>query len=358
MTSLFQVIAHEDNADQTLARQAMALATQRVNDGFDAFIKAGGVDQHSERLSLVKDDVRAVVAVVCEQVGFDDVDRVYKAVTGKWRYDANRIKSASVESMTKEAKPRMCPYHSEVTDISLASGNPEAGFNAMAQHAWTKNHCQGEGWEGGRCGFKREMVTQTYWDDRKQRAEERKLEREEQRRIEEEQGVQELAPVQELPQAEPIAEEIAPVVDEPSAIGEGVSEAPETEQPMLMAAGLKEAGELKLADGTAVPKMDKHKWTPKSVPELTGVDKADGRHPTKRKDVVSPISDEPNLPDNESWPPKEIGEQVTEHQDVTKEWDLDRGGQGGTFGGGERSAISSIPSRDAIQAALAKTRRD
>jgi hypothetical protein len=45
-------------------------------------------------------------------------------------------------------KPKMCPYHSEVTDISLAAGDPQAGFNAMAQHAWSAQALPGRRVQG------------------------------------------------------------------------------------------------------------------------------------------------------------------------------------------------------------------
>ena len=44
----------------------------------------------------------------------------------------------------------------------------------MAQHAFGEMSCRGS-WEGGhRCNFKPEMTTQTYWDTKAEKAEERK----------------------------------------------------------------------------------------------------------------------------------------------------------------------------------------
>ena len=352
MTSLFQVIAHEDANDQTRARQAMALSMQRVTDRFGAFVRKGSVDDQAARFSLVEDDVRAVVAAACEQVGFADPDGIYSVIAKNFVQATPQLKTAG---MVHEArKPKMCPYHSEVTDISLAAGDPSAGFNAMAQHAWGKNHCQGEGYEGDKCKFKPAMTTQAYWDERAETLEQRRqerAEREEQQRIEQEQQVTELPEV-ETP-SEPVAdtggEEFTPV-DTPAAIETPV-ETPSEAIPMAMAASIKTAE-------TAVPKMDKRKWTPKSVPELKA-DDADGRNPTKRKDVTAPIK----ITQGDAWGEpgefKEIGEQVTEHQDVTQGTNTpSTADQGGTFGGGERSAVSSLLSTDSVREALAKFKRD
>lgn len=131
------------------------------------------------------------------------------------------------QASTREARrPKMCPYHNEVTDIALASGDPSAGFNAMAQHAWGANHCQGE-YEGG-CNFKREMVTQTYWDQKAEQAQQRRDDRA--RQLEIDQQVQET----EIPDSpEGLEDSPAPLEegsldsqlqDAPSAVG-GPSEA-------------------------------------------------------------------------------------------------------------------------------------
>ena len=120
------------------------------------------------------------------------------------------------------------------------------------------------------------------------------------------------------------------------------------------------AASTKTAD-TAVPTMDKRKWTPKSVPELEA-DDDDGRNPTKRKDVTQPIT----ITQGDAWGEpgkfKEIGEQVTEHQDVTQGKELSHADQGGTFGGGDRSAVSSaqfegLLSTEAVRTALSKFKR-
>src|SRR3954468_4901966 len=179
MTSLFSVIAHEDSNDQGKLRQAMALAHERVEDRFGTFVRQGSVDDQAARYSLVEDDIKAVVSDTCWQVGTTNevYASVYKAIANNFvTGDATpQLRTASVRHEAR--KPKMCPYHSEVTDISLAAGDPQAGFNAMAQHAWTAQHCQGEGYKGDTCKFKPAMTTQSYWDEKAERAQQRRDER-------------------------------------------------------------------------------------------------------------------------------------------------------------------------------------
>lgn len=399
MTSLFQVIAHEDANDQGKLRQAMALAHQRVEDRFGAFVRQGSVDDQAARLDLVIDDVIAVIAAACDQVGYvDPGNTVYDAITKNFVFATNDLRTAGVRHEAR--KPKMCPYHSEVTDISLASGNPQDGFNAMAQHAWGANHCQGEEYKGDKCRFKPAMTTQAYWDERAdklQQKREERAEREEQQRLEQEQQVTELPQI-ETPVEEPVAAEPVEEIheqQEPSAIGEGVEEA----VPMAMAASVTKVAQtgpntfdvtlssgqtfpvqardewearqraiqqnvsqggptswaVKVADAGPVPKMDKSNWKPTREP--LKVDDKDGPHPTKRKDIVDPIKSDQGTRDNPSEL-SEIGEQRTEHQDVTQKSDFSSGDQGGAFGGGDRSAVSSLLDQSKVREAMAKFKRD
>jgi hypothetical protein len=410
MTDLFSFIAHEDAQDQTKTRQAMALAKERVEDRFGAFVRKGSVDDQAARFDLVAEDVKAVVAATCEQVGVPLHYQFYKAIADNFvtADAAPQLRTASVRHEAR--KPKMCPYHSEVTDISLAQGEPQAGFNAMAQHAWGARHCQGEEYKGDRCKFKPEMTTQSYWDGRAEKLEQKRqerAEREEQQRVEQEQQVTELpqleTPTEDVPEnAEvPSAAEQGDIVEhnEPSAIGEGVEEA----VPMAMAASIAKVAQTgpgqfevtlssgqtfpvqakdewearqraiqqnvaqggqtswatKVADAGPVPKMDKSKWKPTREP--LDVDDEDGPHPTKHKDVTEPIKQEQGERTNPSKL-TEIGEQVTERQDVAEDTGVSTSGQGGTFGGGERSAVSSkqfegMLSPEAVRTALSKFKR-
>jgi hypothetical protein len=351
MTSLFSVIAHEDANDQSKLRQAMALAHQRVDDRFGAFVRKGSIEDQGARYSLVEEDIRAVVAAACAQVGFADVDGVLRSIGKNFISEPEARKVAS--TVHESRKPKMCPYHSEVTDISLAAGDPQAGFNAMAQHAWSGKHCQGEEYKGDKCKFKPAMTTQSYWDERAETLEQRRqdrAEREEQQRLEQEQ-------INELPEVEtPQVEPVEPVGEleggDLATTSEPVADPP-AEVPMSMAA--KTASPTTGLAGPE-PKMDKRKWTPKTVPELDADDE-DGRYPTRRKDVTQPI----RLDQGDRFNPselKEIGEQVTEHQDVTQKGGPAKTDQGGTFSGGERSAVSSLLDNDSVKHALAKFKRD
>lgn len=408
MTSLFQVIAHEDNNDRTVVRQAMALSLERVEDRFGMFVRKGSVDDQAARFSLVEEDVRAVVAAACEQVSYADVDAIYAAIAKNFvTADATpQLRTASVRHEAR--KPKMCPYHSEVTDISLTAGEPQAGFNAMAQHAWGPKHCQGEGYEGDKCKFKPAMTTQAYWDERSEKLEqkrEERAERERQEALQAEQNVTELETVPENPDVPPTAEQADSVEQSaPSdVLHDGFEGAPAEEIPMAMAAATKEGysgpammpaaqnpqadhieqarrlaeyyrsigdeanamkyeamipggvqqmASTKTAEGTPEPKMDKRKWTPKTVGPID-TEGEDSPHPTKRKDVIDPIT-----VDNKGEL-SEIGENKTERQDVTEKGGIDRDpSQGGTFGGGERSAVSGLLSTSAVKDALSKLKRD
>jgi hypothetical protein len=424
MTSLFNVIAHEDANDQTKLRQASALAFQRVEDRFSAFVRQGSVDDQAARFSLVEEDVRAVVAAACEQVGYHGGDEIYNLIAKNFvtADAAPQLRTAGVRHEAR--KPKMCPYHSEVTDISLAAGDPSAGFNAMAQHAWTSQHCQGGEYEGDRCKFKPQMTTQAYWDERAERAEQKRQERAEQAELQAEPTLE----VQTLDPEDPATQEefIETVTDavgeteggdlatEPSAIGEGVDETHDA-IPMAMAASTKVAdGEkvfhcsacgaqgtyqaemgnpfrqvfagpqckrcgasgtrtmgpapakeasAKTADsdglggkGETSLKTDRRNWRPK----LKEVDDPKGKHPTKRKDVIEPITQKPDEPDNKSKP-TEIGEATTERQDVTKKWDgPNYSEQGGTHTEGVQplTAVSGLLDKDQVGEALAKFKRN
>ncbi|WP_301930967.1 hypothetical protein, partial [Ferruginibacter sp.] len=78
-------------------------------------------------------------------------------------------------------KPKMCPVHREITDISLQSGDPQAGFSSMSPHLFGEQSCRGS--YDGRCNFKPEMTTQSYWDSKAEQADQRRQEREQQQEL-------------------------------------------------------------------------------------------------------------------------------------------------------------------------------
>jgi hypothetical protein len=134
-------------------------------------------------------------------------------------------------AFTRQARrPKMCPYHREVLDISLGTGDPQAGFNSMSQQAFTDHSCRG-GFQGT-CNFKPEMVTKDFWDQKAEQAEQKRRERQEQQAIEQ------------VPQASefeaPQLVDEAPAAPEEGTLTDQLSEAPSAvgapAEPMAMAA--------------------------------------------------------------------------------------------------------------------------
>jgi hypothetical protein len=225
MTSVFSVLAAEDHAGKAKSRQALALAHKRVSDRFDSFLSQKTASDYNTRMDMIRDDFEAVVKQACSEVGYADHEGLTRTLWNERLVHATgpRLASADDIRMERESRrPKLCPYHSEVVDASLAAGKPDAGYAAMAQHAWGEKHCKGDGYEGGRCSFKPEMTTQSYWDQKKEDAEKRREERAEQQRLEQEQQTAEPTEVEETPQAveEPVAEELPDnVVELPTAEG-------------------------------------------------------------------------------------------------------------------------------------------
>lgn len=80
-------------------------------------------------------------------------------------------------------KPKMCPYHADLVDYSVALKDPASALGALSQHQYSQNSCKG-GWgetEGTKCRFKPEMIHTEYWEAKEREAEERKQERERQK---------------------------------------------------------------------------------------------------------------------------------------------------------------------------------
>ena len=163
-------------------------------------------------------------------------------------------------SVREARRPKMCPYHKEVTDISLASGDPTAGFNAMSQHAWGAQHCQGE-FEGG-CNFKPAMVTQKYWDDKADQAAERR-ERREQERAEQIQQEQTITEVPDSPEGledtpAPVEEGSldADLAEAPSAVGEGLETSEPVSEPVSDMGSLEPMAAAYNKEGEALKTID------------------------------------------------------------------------------------------------------
>lgn len=223
---LFEHLAQTDEYHRTLARKAVALARTRAENSYGNFIRAAStVDEREERLELIAGELENTVRQACADVDYPAWDNVLESV------------QTHLGMVVEARKPKMCPYHSEVTDISLAAGDPQAGFAAMAQHAWGTNHCQGE--FEGRCNFKPEMTTQTYWDKKSEQAEERRRQREEQRQQEQMQPEPEVLEIASEGEAENLDYDSADWGD--SAVADGAPEPMVEEPQMAMAASRRQA---------------------------------------------------------------------------------------------------------------------
>lgn len=88
------------------------------------------------------------------------------------------------EASVKEARrlPRMCPHHKALVETSLALGDPASALQSMAQHEYGPKSCKGdwEGDDGKGCKYKPQMMTQSYWDERAEKAEQKRVEKQEQ----------------------------------------------------------------------------------------------------------------------------------------------------------------------------------
>jgi hypothetical protein len=413
MTSFLEIIAHEDDNSALNMRKATITAKTRVDQRFGSFLK--GASDHVEakaRLDHVAEDAWGIVEASAEEFGVNTRttrEDIWRAIHASY-IKPPRPKEASVK---ESRKPKMCPFHKDVVDISLATGEAKAGFDSMAQHWGGPRHCEGDGYEGGNCNFKPQMTTQAYWDDKAEKAEERKQQRAEEAELEaqqseeidtsgeQEESVEDHAPdsepvdapeaIEEIPEADgaevipfPVQDNAEPASEAPMSMaasvkdaaqftvhlqGQGgfrtaeVVEAPDEWQarqraiqqsvakgnPPAWVAGVAQVTASKTADGGPVPKMDKRPWTPQNVKEIK-TDDPDGPHPTRRKDVVEPIR-----ADN-SGDLEEIGEQVTEHQDVTEKSGPTKADGTGTWTEGPKTAVSATipndPDKNPIKALM------
>lgn len=184
--SLFENIDLIDDAPRVAARKALALSQRRCELSFGSFLKSAKSFQDVEaRLAYLDEDLKRVVIATCREVGCPREEDVYETILSSMNRFADICEDCDGEgckhchdtgktSARLARRPKMCPFHREVTDISLASGNPEAGFNAMSTQAFGDSSCRGG--FAGNCNWKPEMVTQSYWDGKnKEVTEQREL---------------------------------------------------------------------------------------------------------------------------------------------------------------------------------------
>jgi hypothetical protein len=85
-------------------------------------------------------------------------------------------------------KPKMCPFHADLTDFALELGDPSSAVNALSRHMYGPSSCKGA-WNqdpnkgGHKCRFKPQFLKQDYWDQKEAEAEAKKLEREQQQAL-------------------------------------------------------------------------------------------------------------------------------------------------------------------------------
>lgn len=339
MSGLFENIELIEGTSRVASRQAVSLARARASKRFAKFLAVG---DREARLALVAGDIQETVKQACADCGHEDWEGVYSSVF-------EHLGGREVQAR----RPKMCPFHREVTDISLQSGDPQAGFSAMAPHTFSENSCRGS-WDG-RCNFKPEMATQTYWDQKAEKADERRREREQQRVFDQE---------QEQPRAEDVDDSTVEEVYDPAMVDIEVSAPASQEMPLengasepatefAMAARTSEA--LKTVDveqGGAgpSPKMDKRKWTPENVQFLRDTESAGSPHPTEQQDIVEPIDYGKDFKDSINT--------VTEHQEIDKDSNPSEAGhkqQGGVFPSGNHAqpvTSAQDPDKNPIQESL------
>jgi hypothetical protein len=319
--SFLEVDSNDESTARLASRKAVTIAKQRVDNMFGVWLReASNNSELAERIEYINDDLVGVIKHACSEFGAEDSDSVVSTIVESYAI-APSEKTASVH---EARSPKMCPFHKDVVDISLADGQARSGFDAMAQHWGGPKHCQGDGYEGNKCNFKPAMTTQKFWDEKSEKAEERKQQRLDQvdeienARFEDDGGITE--PVTEVETIDAPVETIEESGTGADIIEFPVQDAPEavetTEVPMAMAASTKTADDITGLGGPE-PTINKKPWTPQSVPFLD-VDDKDGPNPTKHIDIVEPIK--PSNGGDRFNPSKleDIGEQVTEHQDVTK----------------------------------------
>jgi hypothetical protein len=423
MSDFFAYIELEERTSAANQRKAAALAVKRAQTRFGRFLgQAVDRNEFAVRLALIEGDLHQVVADAQQEANHYD-EGLINTVVARLTPDALKEQRTAA---TKESvrRPRMCPYHKSVTEISLAEGKPSAGYSAMAQHSWGPQHCESEDYKGDSCKFRPEFTTQSFWEERTERARERREQRELEQQALEQTVSPEAVEVEETPveAEEPnlegdLGDGADVAVESPEATSEGmlgdlepvaagvIKEAPgkqhlpgasdkrnrqyEHIKASCLADGKSEKECAELAARTVNKQRSEHGETKGSstgwrvATETTGLDGPSptfdkDRHapevpetdkgtpwPTKHKDIA-----EPTKATNADGKPKEIGEGMTEHQDVAKDTGPSPVKDNNGWGGGQKSIVTesatdvdknplreyladdAFPSDDAVTAAI------
>lgn len=268
-------------------------------------------------------------------------------------YRSSKVAGASPLVRTAR-RPKMCPYHNELTDASLQAGEPQ--YAAFSGLVGGPSHCKG-GFDG-KCNFKPEMVTQSYWDGKQAEADQRRQEREQQQ-AEEINSIPEADAVQEpeiLEEGDGVTELGSDLEDAPSAVGEQPFNEAIEHEPMALAASTR-TSELAWDGGGAVkreklpvgdedalkgpsPEMQKDLPTWHSEKGLDPIDteQEGSRNPTIQQTLweirdLQHVTDLTNQPDSEGM----LGEidvempKTLSDEGNSTEKNISQDGQGGTF---------------------------
>jgi hypothetical protein len=109
-------------------------------------------------------------------------------------------------SMVHEARrPKMCPFHTQLVDFSVALDNPGAALQSLGGLMYGGSSClgghemQNKNGNPTKCRFKPEMIVPQYWKDQEAAAEQRRQQREEQMQQQMQPEVAEVPQIQEDP---------------------------------------------------------------------------------------------------------------------------------------------------------------
>ena len=264
---IFEDLTLNDEVGRVARRKAIAVANKRVDDRFGDFIKAASsAEEAEERFGLIKEDLENSVKEACAEFDVDhgpvlasinkkferekthqELEREEMAREHNEKVDKNKNKdkdkdkneddevfnvghpgwdnnfgpAGKAASLKEARRPKMCPYHSELVNASLQTGEPQ--YAAFAPLVGGDSHCGGS--FESKCNFKPAMVTQDFWDqketERAERKEQRELDRQQENSFE-----------MEAPHPDEILEESHDISDQaslsdldnaPSAVGEGMS---------------------------------------------------------------------------------------------------------------------------------------
>lgn len=338
--SVFDVLASDDSDRRLAQRKALALAEARLENTLGRFLRSAvTTEEFQARMASVEADFARHVAEASAEVGYDQPERLVPVLassferTRRWQpvhsFGTPQVHHDGPAYPNPDVGLPEEPYGGEDDHLgppSFPNGNPNTpgncpncGSHNTDEMAQTCMDCgfsgnnRYEGDMGGIPGGDGSYQPPHYPSEDEARY---------------------------VSKSAQDIKKVNPAEMQDSNDGKGVNEPHQDDEdedaPKLKSSGVRTAdGNTDL--GGPEPKMDKRLWEPSNLgdPEV-----ADGRWPTKRKDVVDPIGP----PDNET-DPSEIGEKFTERQTLptnTGDAGYDAGGPGpaphtDTFGKGDQT---------------------